>query len=147
MRKSGLSTGAWYGLKRNQEPPKLTDPGNASSSVSISTKPSVSKPENKGTDVLSAEPIPVSPSVKAEPEIPAVFSARLRITVKPWGEIYINNKLAGISPPLKTLMVPEGKHKIRISNSAFPDIIREIEVIKGRKRLEPIEIDFVTPPK
>ena len=142
-----LSTGAWYGLKRNQEPPKLTDPGNASSSVSISTKPSVSKPDNKGTDVLSAEPIPVSPSVKAEPEITAVFSARLRITVKPWGEIYINNKLAGISPPLKTLMVPEGKHKIRISNSAFPDIIREIEVIKGRKRLEPIEIDFVTPPK
>lgn len=42
--------------------------------------------------------------------------AHLIFAIRPWGEIYIDGKKAGVTPPVKKLTLPPGKHKIEIRN-------------------------------
>lgn len=47
---------------------------------------------------------------------PAVIS----LAILPWGEIYLDGKKQGVSPPLMELQVVAGKHTLEIRNSTFP---------------------------
>jgi hypothetical protein len=60
---------------------------------------------------------------------PAVVS----LLIKPWGEIYLDGRMQGVSPPLLELQVVEGKHTIKIRNSTFPVETRVIQVSPGEK--------------
>ena len=44
-------------------------------------------------------------------------TAVVSFALSPWGEIYIDGKQVGISPPLKKLTIPAGKHKIEVRNA------------------------------
>ena len=46
--------------------------------------------------------------------------ARVNLTVTPWGEIYLNGRMQGVSPPLTELEVVPGTHLIEIRNTTFP---------------------------
>lgn len=71
-------------------------------------------------------------------EEPATFP--VRFLIKPWGDVYVDGKKRGTSPPLKKLSLTEGKHKIRIVNPEFPDYVLEIDV--GKRKLGTIEHEF-----
>ena len=60
---------------------------------------------------------------------PAVVS----LVIKPWGEIYLDGRMQGVSPPLLELQVVEGKHTIKIRNTTFPVETRVIQVAPGEK--------------
>lgn len=60
---------------------------------------------------------------------PAVVS----LGVQPWGEIYLDGRMQGVSPPLMELQVVEGKHEIKIRNTTFPVVTRIITVKSGEK--------------
>jgi Adenylate and Guanylate cyclase catalytic domain/PEGA domain len=60
---------------------------------------------------------------------PAVVS----LGVLPWGEIYLDGRMQGVSPPLMELQVVEGKHEIKIRNTTFPSVTRVITVKSGEK--------------
>jgi hypothetical protein len=60
---------------------------------------------------------------------PAVVS----LSVQPWGEILLDNRKQGVSPPLMELQVVEGKHVIEIRNTTFPHVIKNITVKAGEK--------------
>ncbi len=167
-----LSAGAWYGFKGNPPseqlnpsgptpevlPSAIESKGQGSAlpakphraskppKVSANTKTESATPaaaSNVGNNAsLSDSGQPILNAASTAPEPEPVFSARMKVNIKPWGQIYIDDKLAGTSPPLKIVSVPEGKHRLRITNPAFPEITKEVEVIKGKKRLEPIDIDF-----
>ena len=53
--------------------------------------------------------------------------------VRPWGEIVIDGKKRGVSPPIKELSIPEGRHRIEIRNSDFPVYANDVDVGAGRK--------------
>jgi serine/threonine-protein kinase len=44
----------------------------------------------------------------------------VRIAISPWGEVEVDGKLAGTSPPLTELSLPEGRHQIVIRNTDLP---------------------------
>jgi hypothetical protein len=46
--------------------------------------------------------------------------ALVSLSIQPWGEVYLDGKLQGVSPPLLELQVVEGKHIMEIKNSTFP---------------------------
>ena len=50
----------------------------------------------------------------------ALPSATLVLAVKPWGEVYVDGKRVGITPPLKRLEVAPGRRQITITNSFLP---------------------------
>ena len=64
----------------------------------------------------------------------------IRILIKPWGTVLLDGAEKGVSPPLKKLTVPDGKHQIRIVNPGFPDHV--VEVDAGTKKPDRIEHDF-----
>jgi serine/threonine-protein kinase len=44
----------------------------------------------------------------------------VRIAISPWGDVEVDGKLAGTSPPLTELSLPEGRHQIVIRNTDLP---------------------------
>jgi serine/threonine-protein kinase len=45
--------------------------------------------------------------------------ATVMLAISPWGEVYVDGKRVGISPPLSTLQLEAGKHEVEIRNLAF----------------------------
>jgi class 3 adenylate cyclase len=59
--------------------------------------------------------------------------ASVSIAIAPWGEIYLDGKKQGVSPPLFILHVAPGEHAIEIRNTAFPPYTQSIQVKAGEK--------------
>jgi hypothetical protein len=59
---------------------------------------------------------------------------RLELAVTPWGEIIIDGKSRGVSPPLRLLEIPAGSHTIEIRNSTFPSRVEKINLKTGEAR-------------
>jgi serine/threonine-protein kinase len=55
------------------------------------------------------------------------------LAVLPWGEVYLDGKLQGVSPPLLELQVVAGTHKMEIKNSSFPVYVEIIKAKPGEK--------------
>ncbi|WP_231879099.1 serine/threonine protein kinase [Collimonas arenae] len=62
------------------------------------------------------------------------------LTIKPWGNVLVDGSMKGVSPPLKKLVLPEGKHQIKLVNPSFPDHAIDINVTK--KKSSNIDFDF-----
>ena len=61
----------------------------------------------------------VMPAPPAAPAAKPVALARLGFAVTPWGEVYIDGRKMGITPPLNEIRLPPGKHTIEIRNTTF----------------------------
>lgn len=61
-----------------------------------------------------------SPSVAGEGQVV--------LAINPWGEVFVDGKRQGVSPPLRELTVPAGKHTILIVNETFKPYSQTLEV-------------------
>jgi class 3 adenylate cyclase len=57
---------------------------------------------------------------KGDSQKPAVPPATLVFAITPWGEVYVNGKSRGVSPPMKSIKLEPGKYKIEVRNTTFP---------------------------
>jgi len=57
--------------------------------------------------------------------------ARVELAVLPWGEVLVDGKSRGVSPPLRALDIPAGSHTIEIRNSTFPSHVEKVNVKAG----------------
>lgn len=107
------------------EAPRAPQPGPAA-------KAPAPPPSNASiTRAVPAEPLPhTPPSATAPLETAAVAksTARVAFAVTPWGEIYVNGRKKGVSPPLNEINLPPGKHTIQIRNSTFKPHNESIEL-------------------
>jgi hypothetical protein len=88
--------------------------------------------ENLPENASAAET--AEPEKKEQPlPAPPVQNAILRFAVSPWGEIYVDGKRHGTSPPLTSVSLPPGKHSIEIRNSAFPPHTQICEIKSDEK--------------
>ncbi|MDA8382855.1 MAG: protein kinase [Betaproteobacteria bacterium] len=72
-----------------------------------------------------------TPSPAAAPGTRAAGTLSFAIT--PWGEVYVDGKTAGVSPPLTTLKVPAGPHRIEIRNLNFKPYAQTMNIKAGDK--------------
>jgi len=68
---------------------------------------------------------------KAKAEKTARGPGRLELAVAPWGEVLVDGKSRGVSPPLRMLEVSPGPHTIEIRNTTFPAHVARVEVKPG----------------
>src|SRR5712692_3241688 len=68
---------------------------------------------------------------KLEKGATAAQSTRLELAVAPWGEVLVDGKSRGVSPPLRVLKIPPGPHTIEIRNSTFPPYVEKVQVKEG----------------
>jgi class 3 adenylate cyclase len=71
---------------------------------------------------------------KGEAPKPALPPATLVFAITPWGEIFVNGKSRGVSPPQKSIKLEPGKYKIEIRNTTFPSHTENLD-LKSRDEL------------
>src|SRR6185503_14518024 len=57
--------------------------------------------------------------------------ARVELAVAPWGEIVVDGKSRGVSPPLRFVELAPGAHTVEIRNSTFPAHVEQVSVKAG----------------
>jgi class 3 adenylate cyclase len=93
-------------------PAPASTPGNAASPV----QPAAAKADATKTEQPRQELLP----------------GTVTLFITPWGEVLVDGKLRGVSPPVKTFKLPPGKHKIEIRNTTFPPHSEALD-IKSRE--------------
>jgi serine/threonine protein kinase len=114
-----------------------------------SVEPETVEPSSAASTTPAAVVTPAAPAVHAPADIktaaPAVDTVAYKLAIKPWGTVYVDGRERGVSPPMKRLVLPAGKHKIRIVNPSFPDHV--INIDSARSKSGTLEHDFASPKK
>jgi serine/threonine protein kinase len=134
---SALGLLLWSTVERRQAPPVAVDrvapPPVSTASVSA---PSPGAPLAQADTPRSAIAVATVPEAVAKPPEPVTIApktGKVRLSIKPWGEVLVDGKLRGVSPPLKELSLAEGRHRIRIRNGDFPGFDHELDIRPGSK--------------
>ena len=86
-------------------------------------KRTVAKAEQKASRPVVVAAAPSSAAAAAP--------ARIELAVSPFGEIFIDGRSRGFSPPLTALEISPGSHTIEIRNSTFPAHVQKVEIKPG----------------
>jgi len=77
----------------------------------------------------STWPVP-APAIQLPPPAAAkkAPTALVLFAISPWGEVFVDGKSVGVSPPLTELELPQGKHRIVVRNGEFKAFDEEIDL-------------------
>jgi hypothetical protein len=81
-------------------------------SATGAAKPDAGKPADAAKAAAPAKPA-------ADTTAGGVPPASLVFAIQPWGEIFVNGKSIGVSPPVKSHKLPPGKYRIEVRNTTF----------------------------
>ncbi len=106
--------------------------------ASASTAPSAPVPPVQVASAAApAKPQALAPAKPApRREASAAPGGVIQLAILPWGEVFVNGKSRGVSPPLRTVVLPPGTHTIEVRNTSFPTHTRRVDVRAG----EPVRI-------
>jgi len=101
-------------------------------------KPEPAKSETSKAESIKAEPAKNVPrpneatrdasKTSEKPAANGAIPATLFFNVTPWGEIFVNGKSQGVSPPKKSLKLDPGKYRIEIRNTTFPVHVENVDL-------------------
>ncbi len=80
------------------------------------------KPTTPSTRPAAAQ---TTPTAAATSRVP---TGTVVLLVTPWGQVEVDGIMQGITPPLRRLTLPQGRHTVTVRNTDYPSIIRVIEV-------------------
>ena len=81
---------------------------------------------------IAESPIAESPTASLKASAPAPRIGKIQFAIRPWGEIVVDGRKRGVSPPIKELSLPEGRHRIEVRNSTFSGYAGEVDVKAGQ---------------
>ena len=108
------------------EPAQAT-PAAVESKPATQAAASTPKPTQDGSAWPVAAPaiqLPAPPAAAAKKGPTAL----VLLAISPWGEVFVDGKSMGVSPPLTELELPQGKHRIVVRNSDFKPFDEEIDL-------------------
>ena len=83
----------------------------------------------KDREVASA-PRPSEAEVAAAVPTPP-RDATLNIVALPWAEVFVDGTRQGVSPPLRSIPLRPGKHRVELRNGSFPAHVQTVELKPG----------------
>ncbi len=116
------------------EKPKKTElaHGSSESSTAEQAKIESAKTEPNVEERLGVKMTNVR-TLEQTTAVDAGAKASVDVAVAPWGEVYLDGRMQGVSPPLAELQVAPGKHELEIRNTSFPAYVQRIEVKAGER--------------
>src|SRR5437899_2368687 len=57
--------------------------------------------------------------------------AALNIVALPWAEVFVDGTRQGVSPPLRSIPLRPGKHRVELRNGSFPAHVQTVELKPG----------------
>ena len=88
----------------------------------VAEAPAAVEAPTVATEVAEAPkvvPVTASASEVSEPAAPPVAEGKVRLAIAPWGEVYVDSRKVGISPPLTEIKLAPGQHTIEVRNGSF----------------------------
>lgn len=73
---------------------------------------------------------PVTPAAQTPP--PPAAPVSVSVAVRPWGEVLINGRSRGVSPPLRELSLAPGRYQVTLRNASAGDHRMTLTVTAGR---------------
>jgi len=64
---------------------------------------------------------------------PAGGPTQVQLQIAPWGEVFVDGRSRGVSPPMRTIEVTPGPHNIEIRNANFPPHVVRVDVRPGQE--------------
>jgi len=115
-------------------PPASAAQPSAARDAAPATEPVAAAPSKASAPASSplTDATKAAGAADAPPVENAPATGTITLTVKPWGTVIVDGVNKGASPPLKKLTLPEGKHKVEVTNPGFPGFTSEVEVKKER---------------
>ncbi len=119
------------GLARVEAPPQAREP-----TTSRRARDAVATPK-AGAPVQTARANETEATLKAkEPELVAtvpapVREATLNIVALPWAEVFVDGTRQGVSPPLRSIPLRPGRHRVELRNGSFPAHVQTVELKPG----------------
>jgi class 3 adenylate cyclase len=83
--------------------------------------------------VVAKAPEPAAAKANPESKAQAAGAGTLLVTIRPWGEIYVDGRLQGEAPPLYELRIAAGKRRVEIRHPDFPPHARTVDVAAGAR--------------
>lgn len=139
---------SWTGKPVSQ--PAILPAAQAPASITRESVPHAPKTEaaqQTETKIAARNPdaFPTRASASATSSAPQVDSAdkaakhseapakpgTVTLAIRPWGEVYVDGGKRGVSPPMKSISLAPGKHRIEIRNGDFAPYRETIEVKSG----------------
>jgi class 3 adenylate cyclase len=108
-------------------------------------EPAAAPPKAAPAPAPKKKPAAKAPRVQAvaaaKPEsapapAPVVAAGVIQLAILPWGEVFVDGRSRGVSPPLRSLELPPGAHTVEVRNTAFPTYTQRVEVRSG----EPVRL-------
>src|SRR5713101_1429878 len=90
-----------------------------------------------GAPLQTAKANETEATLKAkEPELVAtvpapVREATLNIVALPWAEVFVDGTRQGVSPPLRSIPLRPGRHRVELRNGSFPAHVQTVELKPG----------------
>lgn len=82
--------------------------------------------QTRNNDTKSAITPVASDTKVAESAHQTIEMGSAKLTLVPWGEIWVNNQRFGVSPPLREILLPPGTHTIELRNPGLPTETRTL---------------------
>ncbi|MDH0734216.1 hypothetical protein [Achromobacter spanius] len=78
-------------------------------------------------------PTPAPPETAPEPKAaPKAAPVAVRVAVRPWGEVLINGRSRGVSPPLRELSLSPGRYQVTVRNASAGEHRMTLTVAAGK---------------
>lgn len=81
-----------------------------------------------GSEAAMAHPGQATQAAPATPAAPG----ELRLAISPWGEVWVDGRAVGVTPPLNQLKLTPGEHTIAIRNGDAPEFRQTVVVQSGK---------------
>ena len=95
----------------------------------VTAPPEPAKETHRPAVAVRARPVvapaPVAPPPPPEPGV-------LSLAIAPWGEVFLDGKSVGVSPPLNHIDLTPGKHSVEVRNSGFPAYGVQVDIETGK---------------
>jgi class 3 adenylate cyclase len=91
-------------------------------SVAMLTESKAAPAEDKRVEKAA----PANPAVEAE-------GAKVTLAISPWGQVFVNGKMRGVSPPLQELELPPGKYRIEVKNTGSATHVVSVNAKPGER--------------
>lgn len=99
-------------------------------SAAVTARP---KPATPAARAPSGGNVDEEPLATREPVASAAAPATISFAISPWGEVHIDGRKHGISPPLRNVELPPGRHRIEIRNANFPPHVEVVDAKSGSR--------------
>ena len=84
--------------------------------------------------IARADPAPSAPNVQQmESPTETGTPASISLAIAPWGEVHVNGRMQGVTPPLQDLDLPPGRHRIEIRNNAYSPHVVVVNARPGER--------------